>query len=287
MKKRFTIGLLAVCASAHAQDLLNARGMDRPVPLQGVGIEQKLDNQVPLNLPFRDEAGRDVHLGDYFGKKPVILALVYYSCPMLCTQILNGLASSLKVLTFDAGKEYDVVAVSFDAREKPPLAATKKTALLSYYNRQNTAQGWHLLTGDLASIEALTKAAGFHYRYDAHTNQFAHASGIMILTPEGKLSRYFYGVEYSPKDIRLGLIEASQEKIGTPVDQVLLFCYHYDPNTGKYTPIAYMILRLGGIATLVLLGGFVIINFRRDAKHARDAKEGTPRAAGNKPPDRQ
>ena len=239
MKFRFTIGfLLAALSIASAQqDLLNMKGVDRPNPLKNVGIDQKLNTQIPLDLPFIDDAGRSVKLGDYFGKKPVLLALVYYSCPMLCTQILNGVASSLKAVTFNPGQEFEVVVVSFDAREKAPLAAEKKASILNAYHRPQTANGWHLLTGDLKSINALTQAVGFHFSYDAHTNQFAHASGIQLLTPEGKLSRYFYGVEYSPKDIRLGLIEAAQNKIGNPVDQLLLFCYHYDPTVGKYTPI--------------------------------------------------
>lgn len=272
MKTCFTSGLLLACLSAaplalHAQqDLLNMKGVDRPSPLKNVGIDQKLNSQIPLDLPFRDEAGRDVKLGEYFGKKPVVLALVYYSCPMLCTQILNGLTSSLKAVTFNPGQEFEVVVVSFDAREKPPLAQEKKAAMMNFYRRPQTANGWHLLTGDLASIKALTDAVGFHFAYDSHTNQFAHASGIQILTPEAKLSRYFYGVEYSPKDIRLGLIEAAQNKIGTPVDQVLLFCYHYDPTVGKYTPIAFGALRLAGVATILLLGGFCFLSFRRDAR---------------------
>ncbi len=267
MTKWVSIAILLAGSHAFAQqDLLNMKGVDRPAPLKNVGIDQKLNAQVPLDLPFRDEAGRDVRLGDYFGKRPVLLAPVYYSCPMLCTQILNGLTSSLKAVAFNPGQEFEVVVVSFDAREKPPLAAEKKASMMNFYHRPQTANGWHLLTGDLASIKALTDAIGFHYKYDVHTNQFAHASGIMLLTPQGKLSRYFYGVEYAPKDIRLGLIEASQNKIGNPVDQVLLFCYHYDPTTGKYTPIAFGVLRLAGVATLLLLGGFVFISFRRDSK---------------------
>lgn len=258
--------LLAACTSYAQQDLLNMKGVDRPVPLKNVGIDQRLNEQVPLNLPFRDDAGRDVKLGDYFGKRPVVLALVYYSCPMLCTQILNGVVSSLKAVTFNPGEEFEVVVVSFDAREKPPLAADKKAAMMNFYHRPGTSGGWHFLTGDLASIKALTDAVGFHYSYDVHTNQFAHASGIMILTPEGRLSRYFYGVEYSPKDIRLGLIEAAKNKIGNPVDQVLLFCYHYDPTTGKYTPMAFNALRAAGAATLLLLAGFCFISFRRDSR---------------------
>lgn len=266
MKKWITLGFLLAAGLPAQQDLLNMKGVDRPKPLRNVGIDQRLNSQIPLDIPFRDEAGRDVKLGEYFGKKPVMLALVYYSCPMLCTQILNGLTSSLKAVAFNPGEEFEVVVVSFDARERPPLAAEKKAAMMNFYHRPQTAKGWHLLTGDLASIKQLTDAVGFHYSYDVHTNQFAHASGIQILTPEGKLSRYFYGVEYSPKDIRFGLIEASQNKIGTPVDQILLFCYHYDPTTGKYTSAAIGALRVAGAATLLLLAGFCFISFRRDAK---------------------
>jgi protein SCO1/2 len=270
MRKLFTFGFLAMClalcSAAQGQDLLNMKGTDRPDPLKNVGIDQKLDAQIPLDLPFRDDAGRDVKIGDFFGKRPVVLALVYYSCPMLCTQILNGMVSSLRAVTFNPGDEFEVVAVSFDARERPPLAQEKKQTLLKAYGRPQTAKGWHFLTGDLASIKALTSAAGFHYTYDAHTNQFAHASAIMVATPEGKLSKYYYGVEYSPKDLRLGLIEAAQNEIGTPVDQILLFCYHWDPSTGKYTPIAIGGLRIVAAATLVLICGFLFINFRRDAR---------------------
>jgi protein SCO1/2 len=258
--------LIAAAMPASAQDLLNMKGTDRPNPLKDIGIEQKLDAQVPLDLPFRDDSGRDVKLGDYFGKRPVVLALVYYSCPMLCTQILNGMVSSLRVVSFNPGEDFDVVAVSFDAREKAPLALEKKQAMLKQYGRPETAKGWHFLTGDLASIKALTQSVGFHYAYDAHTNQFAHASAIMVLTPEGKMSKYYYGIEYSPKDVRLGLIEAAQNKIGTPVDQILLFCYHWDPSTGKYTPIAIGGLRIAAGATLLLIGGFFFVNFRREAR---------------------
>ncbi len=266
MKKLFTIGLFSVCLGAQGQDLLNMKGVDRPQPLKNVGIDQKLDAQLPLDLPFRDDSGRDVKLGDYFGKRPVVLALVYYSCPMLCTQILNGMVSSLRAVTFNPGQDFDVVAVSFDARERPPLAAEKKESMLKTYGRPQTAKGWHFLTGDLASIKALTTAVGFHYYYDVHTNQFAHASAIMVATPDGKLSKYYYGIEYSPKDLRLGLVEAAQNKIGTPVDQILLFCYHWDPTTGKYTALAMGGLRLAGVATLLLIGGFFFVNFRREAR---------------------
>ena len=252
---------------AQSQDLLNFKGGDRPSPLKNVGIDQKLNAQLPLDTQFRDETGRTVKLGDYFGKKPVVLALVYYTCPMLCTQILNGMEHALRVLSFDPGKEFEVVTVSFDARETPPIAAAKKAAYLKDFGRPETANGWHFLTGDLKSIKALTGAVGFRYVFDVHTDQFAHASAIYVVTPEGKMSRYFYGIEYSAKDIRLGLIEAAKNKIGNPVDQILLFCYHYDASTGKYTPIAMNFLRLAGGATVLLLGGFVFIMLRRESKH--------------------
>ena len=260
-----------VCASlifsAHAQqDILNMKGVDRPTPLKHVGIDQKLDSQIPLDLQFKDETGKSVRLGDYFGKRPVILAPVYYECPMLCTQILNGLVRSLKAVTFNPGEEFEVVVFSFDARDTSALAAAKKENYLKRYDRSGTAAGWHFLTGNLESIKALTNAIGFRYVWDVHTNQFAHASGVMVITPEGRVSKYFYGIEYASKDIRLGLIEAAQNKIGTPVDQLLLFCYHWDASTGKYTATAMNILRMAGGATVLLLGGFVIIMLRRDVK---------------------
>jgi len=238
-----------------------------PGALEGVGIDQKLDEQIPLNLVFRDEAGRDVPLSTFFQpKKPVILALVYYRCPMLCTQILTGLESSLKAVSFNPGQDFEVVSVSFDPKDTPELAASKKQMYLRRYGRPNSANGWHFLTGGEASIQALTGAAGFHYKYDPKTDQFAHASGIMILTPEGHLSRYFYGVEYAPRDVRLGLVEASQNKIGSPVDQILLFCYHYDPATGKYGAIVINILRATAAAFVLIGGGFLLIVLRRDIK---------------------
>lgn len=261
---------LIFCAAtlmAQSQDLLNFKGSDRPSPLKNVGIDQKLNAQLPLATQFRDESGRTVKLGDYFGKKPVVLALVYYTCPMLCTQILNGMERALKVLSFDPGKEFEVVTVSFDARETPGMAAAKKAAYLKDYGRPETANGWHFLTGDPGAIKRLTEAVGFRYVFDVHTDQFAHASAIYVVTPEGKMSRYFYGIEYSAKDIRFGLIEAAKSRIGNPVDQILLFCYHYDASTGKYTPIAMNFLRLAGGATVLILGGFVFIMLRRDVRH--------------------
>ena len=232
------------------------------------GIDQKLDAQVPPDLVFRDETGRTVKLGDYFGTKPVILSLVYYDCPMLCTQVLNGLAGSLKALTFNAGEQFLVLTVSFDPRETPELAAGKKKAYLEHYSRPGAAEGWHFLTGSESSIEALTHAVGFRYRYDAEKAQFAHASGIMVLTPQGRLSRYFYGIEYAPRDLRLGLVEASNGRIGSPVDQLLLFCYHYDPATGKYGAVVMNFVRLGGAATVLTLGTIVVLFLRRDVRRS-------------------
>jgi protein SCO1 len=241
-----------------------------PKALEGVGIDQKLDEQIPLDLVFKDEAGRNVPFSNFFSKgKPVVLALVYYRCPMLCTQILTGLESTLKAVTFNPGKDFEVVAVSFDPKDTPELAAAKKQTYLRRYARPNTANGWHFLTGDEKNIKALTDAVGYHYKYDPKTDQFAHASGIMVLTPDGRVSRYFYGVEYAPRDVRLGLVEASQNKIGSPADAILLFCFHYDPSTGKYGAIAINILR-GSAALFALVGGmFLLIVIRRDVRSGK------------------
>ncbi len=249
-----------------AQDLLNMKGGDRPVSLKGVTIEQKLDSQLPLDALFRDEYGNTVPLGTYFGKRPVVLALVYYDCPMLCTQILNGVVRAAKVLTFSPGQEYDVVAISFDSRETSVQARNKKALYMRSYGHAETAAGWHFLTGELASVKRVTDAVGFRYVWDAHTAQYAHASAIYVITPEGRLSKYFYGIDYSPKDLRLALVEASNNKIGNPVDQVLLFCYHFDPHAAKYTPYALGLLKFAGAATVFTLGGFVLIMLRRESR---------------------
>jgi protein SCO1/2 len=247
-------------------DFLNVKGVDRPSPLKEVTIEQKLDSQLPLDTPFKDEHGNAVQLGDYFGKRPVVLALVYYECPMLCTQILNGMVRAAKVMTLTPGKDYDVVAISFDARETPKMAAAKKAVYVHDYGHPETADGWHFLTGSVDSVKRVTDAVGFRYKWDVYTAQFAHASAIYVLTPQGRLSKYFYGIEYSPKDMRLGLVEASHNKIGNAVDQILLFCYHFDPTSAKYTMVALSILRAAGAATLLTLGGFVFIMLRRDRR---------------------
>lgn len=255
-----------LAGSALAQ-MGNPAGQDTQSPvLAEVRIDQKLDQQVPLGLQFKDESGKTVALGDYFGKRPVVLTLVYYQCPMLCTEVLNGMTSSLKVLTFDAGKDYDVIAVSIDPRETPQMAAEKKAVYLKDYHRAGAEQGWHFLTGDQQNIAKLADAVGFRYAWDERSQQWAHATGIMVLTPQGKLAQYYYGVEYSPRDLRFGLIQASQGKIGTLVDAVVLYCFHYDPTVGKYGLVVTRALQLCGAATVLILGGFMFIMFRKDLK---------------------
>jgi protein SCO1 len=243
-----------------------------PKGLEGVGIDQKLDQQLPLNVQFRDEAGRTVTLGSFFHGKPVLLAPVYYRCPMLCTQILNGMVSALKAVSFDPGRDFEVVAFSFDPKDTPETAGAKRLNYVKRYGRPNTANGFHFLTGDEANIKELTEAIGFHYRYDPINDQFAHASGLMLATPEGRLSRYFYGVDYSPRDLRLGLVEASEHKIGTPVDAVLLFCFHYDPATGKYGAVAMNSLRAGGAVFVLVCGSLLFVAWRRDKRRDRGSR---------------
>jgi len=233
-----------------------------PTALRDVKIEQKLDQQLPLDLVFRDESGQPVKLGQYFGKKPVVLAFVYYDCPMLCTQVLNGMVTSFRVLPFQIGNEYDVVTVSFDPRETSVLAAAKKKVYVNYLPdrmRANASNGWHFLTGDQESIAKLTDAAGFRYQYDEATKQFAHASGIMLTTPQGKLSRYFYGVDFPARDLRLGLIESSENKIGSRVDQLLLYCYHYDPASGKYGAPIMKVMRIAGVMTMIGIAAMLLL----------------------------
>jgi protein SCO1 len=237
-----------------------------PKTLKNVGIDQRLNEQVPLDAVFKDEQGREVRLGQFFNGKPVVLSLVYYACPMLCNQVLNGMLGSFRQVSFNMGEQYDVVTVSFDPRETPELAAAKKATYVKAYNRPRAEASWHFLTGDEANIKRLTEAVGFRYVWDDQTKQFAHASGIMVLTPEGKLARYFYGIEYPPRDLRLGLVEASQNKIGTPVDALMLYCYHYDPATGKYGAIVMNIVRLAGGATVFLIAGLLLVLRRRSGR---------------------
>jgi len=236
-----------------------------PYALSKVSFEQRLNEQLPLDLPFKDEHGRDVKLGDFFGRRPVVLTFVYYECPMLCTEVLNGLESALRVLNESIGKEFDVVTVSFDPRETPVLAAGKKQAYLQRYKRPEAEQGWHFLTGSQASIDALTKAAGFNYFWDEPSHQFAHASGVVIATPAGKVSRYFFGIDYSPRDLKFALIESSFDRIGSLADKLLLYCYHYDPQQGSYGLVAMRAVRIGGAVTIVALVGFVFVSLRREA----------------------
>jgi len=251
----------------------------RPPILRDVAIEQHLDQPLPLDLPFLDEAGRTVRLRDYFGKRPVVLVLAYYNCPMLCTEVLNGLSSAMRVLTFDAGRDFEVVTVSFDPADKPSDARAKKEPYVARYGRPTGAAGWHFLTGSPASIAGLTGSVGFRYTRDEKTGQFAHASAIYVATPDGRLSRYFFGIEYAPRDLRLALVEASEGKIGTPVDQLLLYCYHYDPAAGRYGAVVMNMVRVAGIAAVLVLATFLTLMWRRDRRRdaLRDASAGVAR----------
>jgi len=236
----------------------------RPELLRDVGLDQRLNNSIPLDLTFRDEAGKPVGLRQFFNGKPVILTLVYYQCPMLCTQVLNALTRSLKEIPLQLGKDYEVVTVSIDPTERPVLAAAKHELYTGMYGRPGAAAGWHFLTGNEPQIKALASAVGFRYAYDRTTGQFAHASGIMVLTPEGKLARYFYGISYPARDLRLGLVEASEGKIGSPVDAILLYCYHYDAQTGKYGLLISHVLQAAGAITVLGLAILIAILSRRE-----------------------
>jgi protein SCO1 len=253
----------------------SAYGAARPVPpsLNGIGIEQKLNAQVPLDTVFRDETGASVPLRHFFGRKPVLLAPVYYTCPMLCSQILSGVVSGLRPLSLKPGRDFEIVAISFDPSDTPQSAAAKRNQYSRSYSSRAGTNGWHFLTGDQTSIAAVTEAIGFHYRWDPKNKMFVHASGVMLLTPEGRVARYLYGVDYEPKDLKLGLIEASHNRIGSPVDAVLLFCYHYDPTTGKYGAAVINLLRLAAALTLVLLGSAMFFLWRRDIRYHRAFKE--------------
>jgi protein SCO1 len=235
-------------------------------PLPNVGFDQRLNEQIPLDLMFKDETGKNVRLQEYFGDKPVILSLAYYDCPMLCTLVLNGIVRTLRALSFSAGNEFTVLTVSFDSREKPPLAAEKKKTYLESYRRPGAENGWHFLTGDEEAIQKLTSAVGFRYTFDQQSNQFAHASGIVVITPQGKISHYFYGIEYAPRDVRLGLVEASAGKIGSAVDQVLLLCFHYDPATGRFGFLILRMVQLTGLAMMLALGSYIFIMLRRERR---------------------
>jgi protein SCO1/2 len=260
-----TVTLLAASAWGQMNNgVMSPPANTRPPRLENVGIEQHLDAQVPPDLTFRDETGKTVKLGDYFGRKPLILNLVYYNCTMLCGEALAGLSSAMRLVKFDVGNEFDVITISFDPRETPEMAAAKKKDYVGRYGRANASAGWHFLTGQPDSINALTKVVGFQYQYDPKSNQYVHATAIMVLTPQGRISRYFYGVDFPPKDLRMGLVEASQGKIGNAVDAVLLYCYHYNPETGKYGAMVANILRLAAAATILIMGIFLFILWRLD-----------------------
>ena len=275
-RKVLTASLAALAISAASVAYAQTPGMlvepgdptaAKPGILSKIAIEQRIGHQVPADIPFVDETGRQVTLGNYFGTRPVILALVYYECPMLCTQVLNGLVSALGVLNFEAGREFDVVAVSFNPKEGPGLAAQKKAAYIERYGRPQAAGGWHFLTGSQESITRLTEAVGFKYEYDPKIGQFAHGAAIEVLTPKGTIAKYFYGIEYSPRDLRLGVIEAADEHLGTIIDDVLLFCYHYDPSTGKYGADILALVRTSAVATVLAFAVFLTVSLRRDHAH--------------------
>ncbi len=262
--------LLTATLAGNAQLYQEPKGLGaanvKPAILEKIGIDQRLNEQLPLETTFHDESGRTVRLGDYFKEKPVILALVYYTCPMLCNEVLNGLTRSLMPLKFTAGKEFEVVAISINPRESPADALNKRAGYVQRYHRQGSEQGWHFLTGAEAAIQAVAKAAGFRYTWDPAIQQYAHASGIMVVTPQGKLARYFYGIDYSSRDLRLGLIEAAENKIGNLVDQLLLYCYHYNPTVGKYSAAVMRIVRLAGAATALGIVVMMIVLFRRERR---------------------
>lgn len=236
-----------------------------PPPFKDVTFAQKLDERLPLDAAFRDEAGRAVTLGDFFGDRPVLLAFVYYQCPLLCSQVMNGLSSALKVTPFTPGEDFEVVLVSFDPRDTPEAANAKKRAHLLRWDSQDTADGWHFLTGDEATIRQVAAAAGFTYTWDEPTKQFAHVSGILAVTPDGRLSRYFYGVEFSPKELRLALLESGAGRIGSVVDEFLLYCFQYDPASGRYGVVVMNVIRLGGVLTVGLIAGFILLMRRRES----------------------
>jgi protein SCO1/2 len=241
-----------------------------PAQLREIGFDQNLDRILPPDIPFTDEQGRPVHVGDYFGARPVVLAFVYYDCPLLCMQVLNALASALDVLSLEPGKDFDVVTISFDPREKPAMAAAKKAAVLQRYKRPGGAAAWHFLTGEPSSIARATREAGFRFVWDERIKQFAHPTGIIVLTPEGRVARYLFGIEYGPRDLRLAIVDASAGKVGSPIDSFLLYCYHYDPMTGRYGLVIMRAIRLAGAATVLALGTFIVVMVRRE-RRARGA----------------
>lgn len=260
--------VFATCAASLALMAVPVRAQQGTAPgsLRDVDITQNLNTQIPPDLVFRDENGRSVRLGDFFGRKPILLSLVYFECPALCTEVLNGELRTMDAISLNLGKDFDAVTVSFEPKDTPALAKAKRDVYVGQYGRPGATGNWHFLTGDQTSIDALTKTVGFHYAYDSGSRQYAHAAAIMVLTPDGRIDRYFYGVQYPARDVRLGLVEASQGKIGTVTDHALLYCYQYDPATGKYGLIVMNVVRAAGGLTVLVLGIFMLVMFRRERK---------------------
>ena len=274
--------LLTSMALADMQPSSGQPASVQPEALRGLGIEQRLNHQVPLDLAFRDESGELVTLGSLLRGRPVILNLVYYRCPMLCGLVLNGLLGAMKALPFDAGREFDVITISFDPVDTAELAAQKKATYLAEYRRPGAEAGWHFLTGDQAAVERVADAMGFRYRYDAERREFAHAAGIAVLTPRGVIARYFFGVEFAPRDLKFGLMEAAEHRIGSPIDQLLLFCFHYDPSTGRYSAWVLNGVRAAGLLTLVGLAGFIVWAVRRERADTAFVNDRRAGCAGRK-----
>ena len=266
MSVKFSAALSFVALSLLAAPIF-AQQIGPPPILREVSIAQRLNEPIPPEITFRDENGQTVHLGDYFGKKPIVLSLVYFDCPALCTEVLNGELRTMKAITLNLGKDFDAITVSFEPKDTPALAKAKRDVYAGQYGRPGARENWHFLTGDQSSIDALTQAVGFHYAYDSTSRQYAHAAAIMVLTPQGHIARYFYGVQYPGRDVRLGLVEASEGKIGTPTDHALLYCYQYDPATGKYGLIVMNVVRAGGALIMLVLGIFMFVMFRRERHH--------------------
>src|SRR5580704_5279888 len=265
MSSRFHVALLLALTGIGAPAAL-AQQITTPAILNQVGITQNLNARIPPDLVFRDETGKSVRMGDFFGQKPIVLSLVYFDCPALCTEVLNGELRTMKAISLDLGKDFEAVTVSFETKDTPSLAKAKRDVYAGQYGRPEAADHWHFLTGEQKSIDALTNAAGFRYAYDSSIRQYAHAAAILVLTPEGRIDRYFYGVQYAARDVRLGLVEASQGKIGTLTDQALLYCYQYDPMTGKYGVVVMNVLRAAGGLTVLVLGIFMTLMFLRERK---------------------
>jgi protein SCO1 len=277
MRSRFFAAMLLALSGVAAVST-SAQQITTPAILNKVGITQNLNMQIPPDLMFRDETGKSVRIGDFFGQKPIVLSLVYFDCPALCTEVLNGELRTMKAISLDLGKDFEAVTVSFEPKDTPGLAKAKRDVYIGQYGRPGSTDHWHFLTGEQQSIDALTNVAGFHYAYDSSIRQFAHAAAILVLTPDGRIDRYFYGVQYPARDVRLGLVEASAGKIGTVTDQALLYCYQYDPMTGKYGVVVMNVLRAAGGLTVLVLGIFMTMMFLRERKRP----SGVPPAAGAK-----